>query len=172
MKLIKCDEKYLSSVQALYHRSLAFLNAHINYPKWTSEHPSDRGVSDAVRKGEQYICLDHDELLGALILSEDPEGYYEAGAWSAPLNRGEYLVIHALAVDPDFNRQGIGSFMVEECISVARRKGYRAIRLDIVPDNLPAARLYEKHGFVYVSTVDLRRNIEDIPVFSLYELNL
>ena len=172
MELIPCDQKRLKAVQELYRRSVAHLEATVNYPKWSSEHPSDEGIAEAVRTGTQYICLDHGELLGALILSEDPEGCYEVGRWSAALEQGEFLVIHALAVDPSLGRSGVGSFMVEQCIALARRQGYRAIRLDVVPGNIPADRLYRKHGFVYIGTEDLRRNIPAIPVFDLFELIL
>lgn len=47
-----------------------------------------------------------------------------------------------------------------------------AIRLDVVPDNIPAKKLYEKCGFQYVGDVDLERDIPEIPLFSMYELNL
>ena len=169
MELIKCEKKHSREVISLYQRTLAYLEAHVNYPKWDKGHPSDRGVFDAIENGTQYICLHQGEALGALVLSEDPEGDYEAGQWSVSLKRGEFLTVHALAVSPAHQRRGVGSFMVEQCISIARQKGYRAIRLDIIPDNLPAKRLYEKHGFVYAGTKDLRRNIPGIPVFSLHE---
>ena len=58
------------------------------------------------------------------------------------------------------------------CIQYARKNGYKAIRLDVVPGNVPAIRLYEKMGFTYAGTADLLRGIEDIPLFDLYELNL
>ena len=47
----------------------------------------------------------------------------------------------------------------------------RAIRVDIVPTNDPARRLFEKNGFIYAGDVDLELDIGDIPAFSLYELN-
>lgn len=49
------------------------------------------------------------------------------------------------------------------------QNGYKGIRLNVVPDNIPARRLYEKCGFKYVGDVDLERGIEEIPMFSMYE---
>lgn len=172
MELIKCNKAYLDEVTALYHRTVAHLEKHINYPKWSSAHPSDDGISAAVAAGEQYICVENGKALGAVVLNENPEGDYEAGDWSRDLQPGEFLVVHALAVDPLVARKGVGRFMVEQCIKMARQGGYKALRLDVVPGNDPARRLYEKRGFVYVGTKDLRRNIDEIPVFDLFELNL
>ena len=61
--------------------------------------------------------------------------------------------------------------MVEFCIQYAKDKNYKGLRLDVVPDNIPAKRLYENCGFQYVGDVDLERGIEAIPVFSMYEFN-
>lgn len=172
MELIKCDKSYLESVTALYHRVIRHLEAHINYPKWSSAHPSDRGIADAVGAGVQYACVENGKVIGAVILNEDPEGDYSAGAWSQALRDGEFLVIHALAVDPSCARGGVGSFMVTQCVALAVQGGYRAVRLDVVPGNVPAERLYAKHGFVYVGAHDTKRHIEGIPVFDLFERNL
>lgn len=62
--------------------------------------------------------------------------------------------------------------MVEYCIRYANEHGYSAIRLDVVPDNVPARKLYEKCGVQYAGDVDLERGIEMIPVFSMYEFLL
>ena len=56
-------------------------------------------------------------------------------------------MLHTLAVSPVCYGQGVGSKMVALCIQYARKNGYKAIRLDVVPGNVPAIRLYEKFGF-------------------------
>ena len=156
---------------AFYHQVIAYLQSHINYPFWSSEHPSDESIKEAAERGEQYICVDSGKVVGALILSEDPDGDYESGSWSRNLKEGEYLSVHVLAVSCDCYQSGVGSFMVDECISIARIKGYKALRLDIVPANTPAKRLYEKKGFVLAGTVDLKRPTAPVPLFDLYEMN-
>lgn len=172
MELIQCDSTALAKVTAFYHRVIEHLERNVNYPNWSSAHPGDQGIRDAIAAGEQYMCVENGTVLGALVLNENPEGAYDAGAWREKLENGDFLVIHALAVDPSFARRGIGAFMVEQCIGIALQGGYRALRLDVVPGNFPAARLYQKKGFVYAGTRDLQRHIDAVPVFDLYELIL
>jgi len=172
MKLIQCDESHIPAVTAFYHQVVAYLETHINYPFWSSEHPSDVSIKESVARGEQYMCVADGEIIGALLLSEDPDGDYDAGSWSRELKEGEYLSVHVLAVSADRYQSGVGSFMVDECIAIARARGYQAVRLDIVPTNTPAERLYQKKGFVYAGTVDLNRPTAPIPLFDLYEMNL
>lgn len=171
MKLIQCDESRLPEVTVFYHQAIDYLQTHTNYPLWSSEHPSDESIQEAVRRREQYICVEGDEIIGALLLSEDPDGDYDAGNWSKKLKEGEYLSVHVLAVSADRYQSGVGSYMVDECISIARSRGYKAVRLDIVPSNTPAKRLYQKKGFLYAGTVDLKRETAPIPLFDLYEMN-
>ena len=172
MELILCGESLLDQATAFYHKAIRYLETHVNYPFWSSEHPSDESIIEAVERKEQYVCVEDGEIVGALVLSESPDGDYEAGSWSRELKEGEYLSVHVLAVSSDSYQKGVGSFMVGECVSIARDRGYKAVRLDIVPTNTPAERLYKKMGFTYAGTVDLKRPTAPVPLFDLYELNL
>lgn len=111
-------------------------------------------------------------ILAAFALSAEPQGNYQKGNWSQTLEEGSYLVLHALAIDPKKQRRGIGTEIIQFCIAKAKKENYKAIRVDIVPTNHPARRLFEKNGFVYVGDVDLELGVGNIPAFSLYELNI
>lgn len=82
------------------------------------------------------------------------------------------MVIHALAVDPDSARTGIGKRMVEFCMKYAKDNGFKALRLDAVPKNTPARRMYERLGFGFAGEKDLKRYETGIPSFALYEFVL
>lgn len=170
MQVRKCTEPYLDDTIRFYDRVTAYLDAHVNYPKWIpGAYPGAESTRRAMEAGVQYICLDAGRITGAFILNDDPQGDYSAGEWSRALRQGEYLVLHTLAVEPERYGRGIGRFMTEYCIRAAQERGFQALRLDVVPDNIPARRLYEKMGFRYAGTKDLKRDIEAIPEFALYE---
>ena len=173
LEIRKCREEDIPEAGRFYDRVVEWLDGHINYPKWTyKEYPSETSVRNQTRDGGQYLCLEDGKIVGAFVLNDDPEGSYWKGRWERELPEGSYLVVHALAVDPERQREGIASQIVRYCIGRARAGGYQAVRLDIVPGNDPAMALYEKHGFRYAGDADLDRGIEHIPVFSLFELNL
>lgn len=48
-----------------------------------------------------------------------------------------------ICVNPEFRRKGLAEKLLEELLS----KGAAKIFLEVEQDNLPAIRLYEKHGF-------------------------
>ena len=172
IKAEKCTLNDLEAVAALYDKAVLHLTNTVNYPKWEYKvYPSRESVKKAISDGVQYMCVEDGAVLGAFILNDNPQGDYGSGDWKADLKDGEYLVIHTLAVDPDSQGCGIGKFMVKYCIDYAREHGFKAIRLDVVPENIPARRLYERLGFTFAGAKDLKRDIEDIPTFALYELN-
>lgn len=172
MKIQKCEMSDLEAVAALYDKVTLHLTKTINYPKWRyCEYPCTDSVKKAISDGVQFMCVENNAILGAFILNDNPEGDYENGDWKIDLNRGEYLIIHTLAVDPDLSKRGVGKAMVKYSVSYAKEHGFKAIRLDVVPENIPARQLYEKLGFTFAGEKDLGRSIDDIPTFALYELN-
>lgn len=172
IQIRKCEEADIASAGAFYDRVVQWLDAHRNYPLWRyREYPSEESVRTMTAEGSQYICLDADQVIGAFVLNDDPQGKYRNGKWEKNLPDGSYMVLHTLAVDPDLNGKGIGSKAIDFCVEKAKADGFRALRVDLVPDNLPARKLYEKNGFTYAGDADLERGIDGIPVFSLFEKN-
>ncbi len=168
----KCSEEDIVRVGQFYDEVILWLNHHVNYPRWIYKvYPGENSVRTMVKTGSQYICQDRESILAAFALNTEPQGNYQKGNWSQTLGDGSYMVLHALAIDPQKQRQGIGTEIIQFCIDKARSGNYKAIRVDIVPTNDPARRLFEKNGFVYAGDVDLGLEIGEIPAFSLYELN-
>ena len=172
MEIRFCDDKDIIEVGKFYDKVVLYLLETINYPKWEYKiYPSELSVREKTLANQQLMCIDNNTIVGAFVLNNDPQGNYEKAEWTRKLLLGEYMVCHTLAVSFDVQGKGIGKEMVEFCIQYAKDHGYKGIRLDVVPDNLPARGLYEKCGFKYVGDVDLERGIEEIPLFSMYELN-
>lgn len=169
----KCKVSEIALVEEFYDGVVKYLDEHVNYPKWTYKaYPSVHSVQAMTKAGCQYVYLQQGNVVAAFVLNTDPQGDYEAANWSRHVDEGDYLVCHTLAVAPDMQGKGIGKQVVQFCINFAKEHRYAAVRLDVVPTNLPARKLYESCGFRYVGNVDLKRGIRDIPLFSMYELNL
>ena len=172
MEIRKCKIEEVEAVGAFYDEVVADLSANVNYPKWTYKvYPSVDFAREMTLAGEQYVCLEKGAIVGAFVFNDDPQGAYELANWSVKLERGEYGVCHAVAIATPLQGKGLGKQIVEFCIRRAKELGYKGIRLDVVPSNLPARKLYEKCGFQYVGDADLDRGYKDIPLFSLLELN-
>lgn len=173
MKIRKCMEADIADAGEFYDGIVKWLDEHINYPRWIyGVYPSADSVRAMTKDGGQYLCISGGKIVGAFALNAQPQGCYGKGSWKRVLPEGDYMVLHAMAVAPEMQRQGTASEIIRFCINQAGTQGYKVIRVDIVPDNYPARRLFEKNGFTWAGDVDLELNIGNIPAFSLYELNL
>lgn len=173
MQIKKCPVSEAAAVGEFYDAIVKFMDDNcVNHPKWLYKiFPSTEYALKAAKSDTLFICADGDKICAAFVLSENPEGDYSKGAWSQNLAVGEFLVLHAFAVAPDCQRRGLGRKIIDYCLSYAVKKNYRALRLDIVPENFPAQKLYESCGFKFVGAADLGREFSGIPRFCLYERN-
>ena len=166
----KCD---IVALGRFYDAEVKWMDENnCNYPLWTYQgYPTTSTVEWTVGEGTQFVCFEGKELLGTFMLNTDPLGPYEKVPWSRPLQRGEYMIFHMLAVAHHHYGEGIARAMTTYCLNYAQSHGYKGIRLDVVPENIPAKRLYEACGFQYAGDCDLEKGVEKIPQFSMYELN-
>lgn len=172
MLIRKCTEADITEVGIFYDKVVEYLDRTINYPKWVYKvYPSEESVREKVQADCQFLCEEQGKIVGAFVLNDDPDGAYENTSWSREIPQGKYMVCHTLAIAPDRQGLGIGKQLVEFCVEYAKQQGFQAVRLDVVPENTPARKLYEKCGFTYAGDVDLERGLEEIPKFSMYERN-
>jgi ribosomal-protein-alanine N-acetyltransferase len=84
------------------------------------------------------VAVAGDEVVGYAGLCDYPDE-----AW-----------VQTLAVAPAAQGSGLGSRLLLELLDEAGRRRQRVVSLEVRADNLPAQRLYDKHGF---SRIGVRR---------------
>ena len=87
-----------------------------------------------------FVAETQDRVVGWSSLSTFRAAYTLAGTLE-----------DSIYVHHDFLRQGIGSRLLSELISEARRQGLRSILANISGDQTPSIRLHEKFGFQKVA---------------------
>ena len=82
---------------------------------------------------------------GGVVLAAEEAGKF-CGFVCARAVAGKWE-IENVVVGAEFLRRGIASELVRELIQRAQSEGASAILLEVRESNVPARRLYEKHGF-------------------------
>ncbi|UXD21289.1 30S ribosomal protein S18 [Ignicoccus pacificus DSM 13166] len=90
------------------------------------------------------VILHSDTSLVAVV-GNKVVGYAIAAIKVLPEGRALHLL--NFAVDPSYRGQGIGRLMLRVLEKLARKKGLKAIVLEVSTINYPAIRLYESEGF-------------------------
>ena len=154
VRIARPDE--FEQVAALYDEMVADIEHSAFDPHWNREnHPSDAFLRQAIEREQLIVCEHDSELAGALVLDEGGAEGYEEAPWPTDAESGEASVVHVLCTLPRFQGKGLARALLKGAIDTARQRGRRCVRLDILPDNLPAQKLYESEGFIRVADVVL-----------------
>ena len=162
----------LDATGRLYNEVVGFLNATENLTGWGNEYPTRTDAEAALSEGALYVALREKELAGTVILNQKPAAEYFGEPWQVVCEWSEVLIIHTLAVDPRFRRNGIAEALLKFAEALAKQRGLRAIRLDGYRKNEPAFALYEKLGYKFIGMVDLNLHHLNLDWFRMYELEI
>ena len=141
-----------SAIRDFYWRLIDRMSGPEDHIGWRKGvYPSDAFLRESLDRGELYVLREDGTLRGSVILNSRCNEGYAGVAWGADCRAEEVLILHALAVDPERQGAGLGRRMVQEILALAKAKGKRAARLDILGGNLPAQRLYTRRGFRFAA---------------------
>jgi ribosomal-protein-alanine N-acetyltransferase len=93
--------------------------------------------------------LHHNPMAENWVLEREGRLLGYASAWF----RGDELKLNNLVVDPSHRRRGLADWLLPAVLNEGRKRGCARATLEVRPSNLPARRLYEKHGFVLAGRV-------------------
>lgn len=170
LRIRKAVEADLDGVGKLYEDVCDYLDAHGNYPGWKKGiYPVRRDAERGMMANALYVARIGERTVGTVILTHEPEDGYGNGKWLTEDDYRRIYVVHTLAVHPDFLKCGIGTELLVFAERVAREEQCVSIRLDVVKDNIPAERLYQKCGYQWAGTVSLSYEAYGLPWYQLYE---
>lgn len=141
----------LKEIWTLVQAAIAHMNAGGN-PQWGPDYPGMTHFAQGIADGDLYAaCGEDGRILGVAILNTWQEECYEdlTGWQQTP----PALVIHKVAVHPDAQRQGVGSFLFDFAVSLAKEQGLKSIRIDTYCLNGKMQALIRKFGFHYMGNV-------------------
>ncbi len=106
--------------------------------------------SQQVRDAFNSFLTDPASLM-LLAEEEQPVGYLWAQFQTRPDGWARFgqrlLYIQHMAVDPQFQRKGVGTSLLTRAVEIARQEGLKQVELDVWAFNSEAKSFYAKHGF-------------------------
>lgn len=144
VRLVRVDESNALAYKAVRLAMLldapsAFATTHAQAAALTDDDWRAR-----TRTADTWIAEVDGSAAGAATLYVAPE-----------LPEGEAFLV-AMWVDPAFRGRGVGEALIDQVAAQARADGIRRLLLDVVTDNEPAIRLYERLGFERTEHVERR----------------
>lgn len=173
MEITKASEEQYSAVRAFYHSMIDSMTGSACDLHWRKDvYPGPDFLIDSIRGGELYIAVDTGEILASMVLNHVCNDSCQEAQWTTEAQAGEVTIIHALGVHPAHKGREIGRQMVQSAIETARRNRQKAVRLDVLKENLLAERLYESMGFRRIHTLRMFYESTGWMEFVLYEYRI
>lgn len=134
--------------------------------------PSEKFIKESILKQQLYIGETEGNLAAAMVLSYECEDGYDNVKWRVRAEPREAAVMQSLGVLGRYQNRGIASRMINEACRMAMRMNKKAVRLDVLKNNIKARELYEIMGFKYIDEAKMFYNDMGFMDFVFYELAL
>jgi ribosomal protein S18 acetylase RimI-like enzyme len=120
--------------------------------QWNAHYPDRASVENDLQHKNLRLIRINSRIAGVISRDENQSPEYQTVSWSQ--NEGKILVIHRLAVHPEFQGKGIARELMDDALAFAQENQYAAIRLDAYSKNprtlkFYLSRGYEKRGEIY-----------------------
>ena len=110
-------------------------------------------------KGTAYADRELDNMYKAYSIPRSRyfvvefNGQILGGAGIMPLNKGAKNIceLQKMYLDPKARGKGVGTNLLELCLSFARENNFSLCYLETMPYMLDAQELYKKNGFTYIN---------------------
>ena len=102
-------------------------------------------------KGRSYfaeVVSDQDSI--CLIAEDEGKkiGYIAAGPLHFDYRRSKYIEVQNMGVIPEYRSKGVGTMLLDECLKIAKSKGYQKAYVNSYIANTKAVDFYRKNGFL------------------------
>ena len=113
--------------------------------QWTDQYPTLKIFSNDIQKGNLYRLTKNGKIAGVININELQDPEYKQVKWEN--SDVKIMVIHRLAVHPEFQKQGLAKRLMDFAENYAIENNYTSIRLDAFSNNPRALRFYENRDY-------------------------
>ncbi|TMF51354.1 MAG: GNAT family N-acetyltransferase [Chloroflexi bacterium] len=125
------------------------MKARLGLGHWDPPYPLHLFRKSAEER-DVYAVLDGNQLVATFTIGTDEPSYYRTipGVWESWDVSGEpALYLNRLAVFPELQGQGIGTWCTQTIEQIALARGCEAVRFDAYDKHLQLLKFYDKLGY-------------------------
>ena len=134
--------------------------------QWNEHYPDKSSFVNDTKNNELYVYVEYEEVIACISICNKMDEVYFPVSWKTKNKNNLY--IHRLAVNPDFQKNGVGKSLMDFAERYARKKEYKSIRLDTFSKNKRNLKFYESRGYQRLERIYFPKQSE-FP-FYCYEL--
>ncbi len=154
MEIRKATINDIDSVSAVYERiHTAEERGECTIGWQRGVYPERATALAALERGDLFVGVENGHVVGTAILNQIQVDSYQGAPWEYPAKDDEVMVMHTLAIDPEFSRNGHGRAFAEYYERYARINGCHYLRMDTNERNRAARSFYKKLGYREIANI-------------------
>ena len=119
--------------------------------QWSEKYPSSEVFKNDIEKNVLFVTKHKLKIIGCLALCSNKDIEYKNIKWLTEDNKNLY--IHRLAVDPNFQKKGIGKSLMDFAEDYAKKNDFKSIRLDTFSKNKRNNKFYKSREYIKLGDV-------------------
>jgi GNAT superfamily N-acetyltransferase len=143
-KLFKIGPGEIEPVYEILKLCGGDMKSKLGLTHWHPPYPIQLLRRDAEHRSVYTVSGD-DQIIATFTIDTRPLEYYYPALWKTPEHRAMY--VSHLAVLPQLQGKGIGSWCMNEIENIAAESGCRAVRLDAYEKYKQLLQFYDKLGY-------------------------
>jgi ribosomal protein S18 acetylase RimI-like enzyme len=135
--------------------------------QWDDNYPNRKTFLNGIVNHHLYVLSKNREIVGIVIINEKQNSGWEKINWN--YNNENILVVHSLAINTKYQKQGYGKYLLKFCEIFAKENGYKLIRLDTYSGNEGANKLYRNEGYEKAGEIEYSFKPEGHRLYYCYD---
>ena len=120
--------------------------------QWDEGYPNEEVFQRDIELKQLWVAEIGGCIAGVAAATTDQSAEYAQVGWDI----GELaLVVHRLAVDPDFRGAGVAAALMQKAEEIAVERGIKVLRVDTNTRNVATQRLFPKLGYLRAGEIGL-----------------
>jgi ribosomal protein S18 acetylase RimI-like enzyme len=152
MRIRLATQEDLASLALLVKRVVPLMRAEGNL-QWDDSYPNAEVFGQDIERGQLWVAEVDGRIAGVVAITGDPEPDYIQADWD---HSEPALVVHRLAVDPEFRGAGVARALMQRAEQVAQTQDVFAIRVDTNIENQATQQLFPRLGYRFAGEISLR----------------
>lgn len=151
MLIRRATRQDLPALMALMRKVVPLMRAAGNL-QWDENYPDDAVFSKDIEHDHLWIAEIDSSIAGVAAVTTDQEPEYALVGWDI---EEPAIVVHRLAVDPDFRGAGVASALMQKAETIAVERRIPVLRIDTNTNNGATQKLFPKLGYVLAGEIEL-----------------
>lgn len=123
--------------------------------QWQDGYPNPDVVQNDIEKGQGFILLEGEIVIGysAVIMNDEPAYDAIIGKW---LTNNDFVVIHRVAISENYLGKGLAKKIIGYVEDFALTNNIYSVKADTNFDNIPMMKIFENLGYTLCGEVYFR----------------